>query len=116
MTSQIPDNFKIQETCIEAVCRESSSLLHVPYHFKTQDMCIEAVRIEPFSFFHVPDLSCHLMTQEMCIEALRIEPVLLACVLIILKHKKCVIRPCTTYHASCYLFLIVLRCRRCATR
>ena len=55
MTNQITDHFKTQETCIEAVHREPSSLFYVPGYFKTQYMCIETVSRETYVLGCVPD-------------------------------------------------------------
>ena len=42
----VPDCFKKQDICIEAVEKYLLLLVEVPDHFKTQEMCNEAVRIE----------------------------------------------------------------------
>ena len=47
----------------KAVEDKSEALEYVPDHFKTEEICKEAVSREPYALGHVPD---HLKTQQMC--------------------------------------------------
>ena len=68
----VPDLFKSQEMCNEAVRMEPCcGVEFVPDRLKTEDMCIEAVRRDEYTLGYVPD---NLKTQEMCNEAVRNKP------------------------------------------
>ena len=43
-------------------------LAYVPDHFKTEEMCNEAVLVDPWLMYDVPD---YLKTQEMCNEVVK---------------------------------------------
>ena len=47
----------------KAVEDKSEALEHVPDHFKTEEICKEAVRREPYDLGHVHN---HLKTQQIC--------------------------------------------------
>ena len=64
----IPDRFKTQEMCDEAVHTEPFSLTYVLDGFKTQEMCIEAARNKLYMLLFIPD---ELKMQEMCNEIMR---------------------------------------------
>ena len=66
----IPDMFKTQGMCDEAVRREPYSLRHAPDCLKNEKMCIEAVKNKLSMMFFIPD---HLMTEEMCNTIVSIE-------------------------------------------
>ena len=51
----VPDRFKTQEMCINAVEVDPCHLHDVPDHFKTQEMCDKAVEKDPWSLKYVPD-------------------------------------------------------------
>ena len=59
MTSQMSDHLLTQKVCIKVVDVDPGLDVCVPEDFKTQETCIEAVRRRPSSFFYVPN---HLMT------------------------------------------------------
>ena len=59
----VPDRFKTQEMCIDAVDRNVLMFEYVPNHLKTQEMCMDAVTRNELMFEDVPD---HLKTREMC--------------------------------------------------
>ena len=65
----VPDQYKTQEMCNEAVHMKPYSLEFVPDHLKTQEMCNEAVRIKPYTLKYISD---PFKTQEMCIKAVEI--------------------------------------------
>ena len=67
----VPDQYKTQEMCNEAVQRAAWVLVWVPYQYKTQEMCNEAVQSDPWVLEHVLDW---LVTQEICNEAVQSEP------------------------------------------
>ena len=58
----VPDCFKTQEMCNEAVCI-NPLLAFVPDYFKTEETCNRAVRNKPYTLKYVLN---HLKTQEMC--------------------------------------------------
>ena len=125
MTSS--DNFKTQDMCIEAVCREPSLLMNVPDHFKTQDMCIRAVKMNPdllvyatwclkthdmckeavcripSTLEYVPD---HLKTEDICKEAVRREPHIMRYDIFTIDINKVVVSdkvPCNNGKDCCYI-------------
>ena len=51
----VPDHFRTQEMCNEAVYIGPRSLAFVPDHFKTEEMCDKAARDDPSSLRYVPD-------------------------------------------------------------
>ena len=108
---KVPDNFKTQKMCSKAVKKYLYSLMNVPDRFKKQNICIEAVEKYPFL---LADVSDNFKTQEKCNEAVRIEPIIYM-FLTILKHRRCVTRQCATGH-GCHLLLINIKLRGCATR
>ena len=65
----IPDRFKTQEMCNEAVHMEPLSLEYVPDCLETQGLYNEAAVQTPYTMGFIPD---HVRTQEMCI--MRINP------------------------------------------
>ena len=78
MTSRISENFETQEMCNNVLIDSSMCLLmNLPDRFKKQGRCIEAVEKYPLLLAVVPD---HFKTQGMCYESVRIEPILLWCV------------------------------------
>ena len=50
-----PDNFRIEEMCIESVEVFPWQLKYVPDNFNMQDMCNEAVGWHPYLLQYVPD-------------------------------------------------------------
>ena len=59
----VPDYFKTQEMCNEAVKIKLWMLLFVPDHFWTQEMCSKVMRTMPDAFYRsIPD---RFKTQEM---------------------------------------------------
>ena len=71
LDNNIPDHFKTQDMCIEAVRIEPFLLACIPDHFKTQGMCNQAVCNMPCTLLFVPD---HLRTQKMCNEIMHAMP------------------------------------------
>ena len=67
----VPDRFKTEDICNEAVGRNPYTLDNVPDRLKTQEMCNGAMHENPATFFLVPDL---FKTQLMCFEALEVDP------------------------------------------
>ena len=67
----VPDQYKTEEMCNEAVQRIPWVLRLVPEHLKTQEMCNEAVEKNPWMVEHVPD---QFVTQKMCDEAVEKSP------------------------------------------
>ena len=59
----VPDHFKTQEMCNEAVRNKLCRLLFVPDHFWTQEMRNEIMRTKPDAFHHIPN---QFKPQEMC--------------------------------------------------
>ena len=51
----VPDHFKTEEMCNDAVWVDPLHLKYVPDHFKKQEMCDKAVRDEPRTLLFVPD-------------------------------------------------------------
>ena len=58
----VPDRFKTQKMCNEAVCMVPYNLELVRAHLKMQEMCNKAVHRELYTLRYVTD---HLKTQEM---------------------------------------------------
>ena len=67
----VPDYFKKQEMCNEAVQEKPYTLGHVPDHFMAQEIWNEVMYDNPAAYFHVPD---RFITQEMCIKAIEVDP------------------------------------------
>ena len=65
---EIPDQYKTQKMCNEAVQNDPEMLEHVPDQYKTQKMCNEAVQRnpDPEMLEHVPDQ--FVILQEMWYE------------------------------------------------
>ena len=55
----VPDHFKTQEMCNEAVRNKLCRLLFVPDHFWTQEMRNEIMRTKPDAFHHIPTSLSH---------------------------------------------------------
>ena len=64
----IPNQFKTQRVCDEAVRNMPCMLRYVPDKYKIQGMCIKAVEKDPLQLQHVPDC---LKTQECVLWRLR---------------------------------------------
>ena len=64
----VPDCFKTQEMCNEAVATINNPAVFflVPDHFKTQEMYNEAFKVDLWSLYDIPD---NLTTQGMCDDA-----------------------------------------------
>ena len=88
-------------------------LKYVPDHFKKQEMCDNAVEADPCKLDYIPD---HFKTQLMCDKAVRREHTPLNLCLIILQHKKCVTMQCVTTQQHFFLFLTVLKHKKCISR
>ena len=58
----IPNRFKKQRVCDEAVARNPYMLGYVPDQYKTQVMCIKTLEEDPLQLQYVPD---QYKTQEM---------------------------------------------------
>ena len=71
----VPDQFKTQEMCNDAVDAEPRVLEFVSNQFKTQEMCNDAAGAGPWVLWFVPD---HFKTAQMCEEAVKKYPWLLA--------------------------------------
>ena len=67
----VPDHFKTQEMCNEAVHIELHSFAFVPDDFKTQEMWNEIMCTMPVTFHRNPD---SFKTQEMCIKVVEVDP------------------------------------------
>ena len=52
-----------QEVYDETVCKEPHSFVFVPDHFKTQDMCNEAIEKVPWLVYFVPN---HIFGHKKC--------------------------------------------------
>ena len=59
----MPDQFKTQEICNEAVHVEPNLMAYAPDCSKTQEICNEAVAHNPCTLRFIPD---HFRTLEMC--------------------------------------------------
>ena len=57
--------------CIKAAEHKPEALENLPDHFKTDDTCKDAVRREPYALGYIPD---HLKAQEMCGKAIEEDP------------------------------------------
>ena len=62
----VPDSFKTEEMCNEAVCNNPAVFFLVPDHFKTQEMYNEAFKVDLWSLYDIPD---NLTTKGMCDDA-----------------------------------------------
>ena len=51
----VPDMFKTQDMCNDAVSKDPEMLEYVPDQFKTQEMCNEAVSKKPYLLEYVLD-------------------------------------------------------------
>ena len=51
----VPDRFKTQELCINALEVDPWQLNDIPDYFKTQNMCDKAIKDDPSSLQFVPD-------------------------------------------------------------
>ena len=67
----VPDHFKTQKMCNEAMSNNPTVLFLIPDHFKTQEMCIKAVEVYPCQLNDAPD---HFTTQDMCDDAVWGDP------------------------------------------
>ena len=85
----VPNHLEMQEMCNEAVCRAPETLEFVPDHLKTQALRERAAEDELDTLGLVPDC---LKTQKMCIKTVEVDHSSWKMSLIILRHRKCVIR------------------------
>ena len=67
----VPDVFKNQEMCINAIGAAPWLMLHVPPHFRTRKMFERVIEKYLHSMRDAPD---HLKTQEMCEKAVEKSP------------------------------------------
>ena len=51
----VPNQYKTQEMCNEAMCKNPATFFYVPERFKTQDMCKKAVEKDPRMLKYVFD-------------------------------------------------------------
>ena len=62
MLRYVPDYFKTQEICVDAITHDECMLKYVPDHLKTQEMCNYVFNKHPRLLEHVPD---YFVTEEM---------------------------------------------------
>ena len=70
LLAYVPDRFKTQEMCNEAV-RNKPCMLLVPDHLKISKTCNEIMHTMPLTFHSIPD---QYKTQEMCKKAIEADP------------------------------------------
>ena len=93
----VPDDLKTQGMCNETVRMDPYTLRYVLDHLKTQEVCDEAVCREQHALRYVSD---NLKTQEMCNKATCYKAAAFFLFLTILKHKKCAMRQCAWIHTT----------------
>ena len=64
----VPDHFKMQDMCNEAVHLRPYLLQYAPDHFKTQDICYKAVRDDSHSLQFVSDWFVTREGVDMCFD------------------------------------------------
>ena len=64
-------------------------IMVIPDRFKTQELCNEAVEADPYTLRFIPD---HLKTREMCNEVMRTMPEAFFLFQTVLRHKKCALK------------------------
>ena len=69
--ADVPDCFKTQEICNEAVRNKLYMIYFVPDHFWMQEMCNEIMCTMLDAFHRIPD---RLKTQEMCEKVVKDDP------------------------------------------
>ena len=67
----VPDHFKTEEMCKEAVNNKAYMLRYVPDHLKTQEMCEKVMNVRPAALFFITNC---FKTQKTCDKAFEEDP------------------------------------------
>jgi len=68
MLRNVPEKFKTKELCTEAIEQDGNALEYVPMEFKTEEFCHKAVEKKGSALEFVPE---ELKTQELCTKAIK---------------------------------------------